>query len=80
MLLGMLRELTLDDFIMIDRLSHCLKESSGLSNWYLFTSSYHVGRRVIHGLGIKCGGGAMNSESVIGCVGGGGVNEGWVGK
>ena len=38
---------------------------------FVYTSSHHVGRRVIQGLGIKCGGSVMSSENVIGCVRGG---------
>ena len=70
-------QLTLGDSIMIDSLSTCLKESSGVSNCCLFTSSHHGGRRVIQGLRIKCGGSVMSSESVIVCVcvGGGGVTR-----
>ena len=39
----------------------------------MFTSSHHAGRRVIQGLGIKCGRSVMNSKSVNGCVCGGWV-------
>ena len=47
MILGILSELTFDYLIMIDSMSLWLKESSGLFHYCLFTSSHHVGRRVI---------------------------------
>ena len=47
MLLGMLSELALDYLHMIDSMSPCLKDSSGLSNWCLLTHSYHLGKSVV---------------------------------